>query len=54
MCSHEVKKEKAWFVTLLSLPQIRDGLPHLKAIVQYKGQLLQRCNGLYDVSGTML
>ena len=30
--------------------QIRDRLPHLKAIVQYKGSLSQAYDKVYDVS----
>lgn len=30
--------------------QIRDRLPHLKAIVQYKGKLSQNYDNVYDVS----
>lgn len=31
--------------------QIRDNLPDLKAIVQYKGKLSQEYKDVYDVSG---
>ena len=30
--------------------QVRDRLPHLKAIVQYKGKLSQAYDNVYDVS----
>ena len=30
--------------------QVRDRLPHLKAIVQYKGKLSQAYENVYDVS----
>lgn len=31
-------------------PQVRDQLPHLKAIVQYKGELEQKLADVYTVS----
>ena len=30
--------------------QVRDRLPHLKAIVQYRGKLSQAYDNVYDVS----
>ena len=35
-------------------PQVRDQLPHLKAIVQYKGKLSQEYENVYDVSNIMM
>ena len=32
--------------------QVRDRLPHLKAIVQYKGQLSQEYHNVYEVTCT--
>lgn len=38
-------------ISFLSLSsQVRDQLPHLKAIVQYKGELEQKLPNVYTVS----
>ncbi len=37
-------------VIVVFCAQIRDKLPHLKAIVQYKGKLAQNHENVYDVS----
>ena len=34
--------------------QVRDQLPHLKAIVQYTGKLSQEYENTYDVSAQMI
>ena len=36
------------------LVQVRDQLPHLKAIVQYKGKLSQGYENTYDVSAYIM
>ena len=41
-------QEKKFF----SITQVRDRLPHLKAIVQYKGSVDKSIENLYDVSRT--
>ena len=39
---------------VLACPQVRDQLPHLKAIVQYKGKLSQDYENTYDVSAYIM
>ena len=41
-----------YFVYSSTLLQVRDRLPHLKAIVQYKGKLSQEYPNVYEVTCT--
>ena len=49
---HNLTTHLKYNILLWVLPdslQIRDDLPHLKAVVQYHGKLAQKCDGLYEV-----
>lgn len=49
ICKDRKKYLLMWFTLICLSQQIKDHLPHLKAIVQYKGELQQKTSFLYTV-----